>query len=146
MSTGDQAVRWQRRLDRDFPRGLLASWDDIKGGAGGPRYVYLCPRAEVTGMQGLNPVVMLPVPDWDKVVQPGAVASYQPEPGVSPRLVRVTFADGRSMTWGAGVSRAQAAATDGHRREARDHFAATGHSAWEPPGEEEPGDAGRGLP
>lgn len=85
-------------------------------------------------MSGLDPVVVLPVPDWQKVVQPGAVTAYLPVQR-SPKVVKVTFADGRSMTWGAGVSRAQAAATDEDRRAARDHFAATGRSVWASPEE-----------
>lgn len=145
MSTDGGAAKWQRRLDRDFPKGLLASWDDITGDAGGPKYVYLCPRPEVTEMQGLNPVVMLPVPAWDKVVQPGAVTAYQKVTGVSPLLVKVTFADGRSMSWGAGVNKAQAQVTDEHRRTAREHFAATGKSAWAPPPAEEETGAGSGV-
>lgn len=137
MSTEDQAVRWQKKFDRDYPKGLLATWDDLRTEDGNaPRHVYLCPRVEVTGMDGLNPVVMLPVPGWEKVVQPGAVESYQITQ-TSPKVAKVTFAGGRSMSWGAGVNKAQAQATDEDRKIALAEFARTGRSFWAHQPEEE---------
>lgn len=129
----EQARKWQHKLDMDFPRGLLAAWDDHKEKHGGPAFVYLVPRVEVVDMTGLDPVVFLPVPDFDKVVQPGTIAKYEQIQSRPCRLVQVTFGDGRTMSWSDGLTPRQVSETEEHRDMAMGHHALNGQSAWTPP-------------
>lgn len=92
--------QYQRRFDEDFPRGLLASWDD----PGGPEFTYPVPRVEVIAMRGLDPQVMLPVDDWAKTVE-GVVVSYRVDRTDPCLVARVIFrgSQDRHMLWSAGV-------------------------------------------
>jgi len=130
----EQARKWQHKLDMDFPQGLQAAWngkDDLSHGD--PMFVYLCPRVEVTGMEGLDPVVMLPVPDFDKVVQPGSITKYEKVQTTPCKVVEVTFSGGRTMAWSDGLTPLQMKQTEEHRDAAQAHHKAHGQSAWTPP-------------
>lgn len=90
---------WQDRLDREFPRGALCSWDY---GRGGHRVVYKVPRIVVTGEDGGYPVVALPS-DTGRLLGPWQVASYDDD-GHGPGLKRVTFERiTEPMTWSPAV-------------------------------------------
>lgn len=127
----EQGRRWQHKLDMDFPRGLLAAWNgraDLSHGD--PMFVYLCPRVEVVSMEGLDPVVFLPVPDFDKVVQPGSITKYEKVQSTPCKVVEVTFSGGRTMAWSDGLTPLQVQETEEHRDAAQAHHAAHGQSAW----------------
>lgn len=91
---------WQHRLDREFPHGVVASWND-----GNPRSAtYLIPRIHVTGVRDGLPVVWLAAfSGSDKVLGPWPVTAMT-TPSLHPRIVRVSFEDiDKEMTWSAGV-------------------------------------------
>lgn len=83
----DSVADWQHRLDREFPHGVVASWDD-----GDKRSaVYLLPRVYVTGVQGDYPVVWATAfAGSDKTLGPWPVTSYEIR-NIRPRLAVVTF-------------------------------------------------------
>lgn len=85
---------WQEKLDGEFPRGALCSWDY---GRGGQAVVYQVPRIVVASESGGYPVVLLPVPG--RLLGPWTVTSYERD-SRGPGLRRVTF-DGieAPMTW-----------------------------------------------
>lgn len=133
----EQARKWQHKLDMEWPRGLLATWEDGKSPDGTPAFVYVCPRVEVVGMSGLDPVVFLPVPDFDKVVQPGTISGYEQVQSKPCKVVQVTFGNGRQMDWSDGLTPRQVAESEDHRDAAMAHHATHGESAWTPPPEGE---------
>jgi hypothetical protein len=104
----EQLAGWQGKLDRAFPYGLVASWEDRQ-------VTYLVPRVVVTAMSGDSPVVWLPVfAGSDKVLGPLVLTSYD---RVSYKVAKVTFAGvGKSMTWYAGVSKLASHAMAGERQ------------------------------
>lgn len=95
----EQAQRWQQRFDKDFPDGLVASWVGAP-----PEHSYHFARVEVVAMHGLNPVVFMDDPEWQKNVT-GAVSSYSEVQHTPHLLASVTFEDTRrQMLWNAGLS------------------------------------------
>jgi hypothetical protein len=133
MTANALALKWQDKLDADFPKGLLAAWDDRPGTDGG--HVYLCPRPEVTGMAGLDPIIMMPCPGHDKVVQPGTISGYKEIQTTPCKLVQVTFGSGRTMAWSDGLTEAQVAHVADNRANAISLSEQAGESAWTPPPE-----------
>jgi len=132
----EQARKWQHRLDMDFPRGLLAAWNGKDDTGDRDPHVYLCPRIEVVGMHGLDPLVFLPVPDFDKVVQPGAIQKYERVQSSPCKVVEVTFAGGRTMAWSDGLTERQVQESEDHRDNAMELYKKAGQSAWTPPPED----------
>lgn len=128
----EQAGKWQRKLDADFPWGLLATWADRVSDIGGVMHVYVIPRAEVIGQRGLDPLVALPSPAHDKVIEPGIMVGYQVIQTSPCKLVKVTFANGRTMLWSDGLTEAQKKTNLDHRDSAIAVEAELGHSAWSP--------------
>lgn len=105
----EQTVKWQARLDRDFPRGAIAAWSGLTP----PPASYQIPRILVLRVVNDHPVVLLPVlTGSDKVLGPWQVSAYEVNHGVvtgplagTQRVVRVTFEeDSRTMTWNPRVT------------------------------------------
>jgi hypothetical protein len=92
--TDEQVARWQAKLDREFPYGLLAYFEERNHAN------YHVPRVVVTGMAGLDPVVWFPVYSGShKVFGPLQVLSYE-QFRSAPRAVRVRFDTiDQTMVW-----------------------------------------------
>lgn len=104
----DQVSRWQAKLDREFPSGMVAGF---RGGGSN----YLISRPIVVYMTGLDPVVWLPVfSGSEKALGPSRVVSYE-QVRNSPRAVRVMFENDLPMVWSAAVSPEAARAMAGER-------------------------------
>lgn len=96
MASDDQATRWQSRLDREFPRGLLATWEDDDT-------PYLVPWVQVQGMRGADPIVYF-TNDSGRWFGPVALTSYEQFQASPHRMVRVTMdGEDRAMVWCAAV-------------------------------------------
>ena len=105
----DLIAKYQAKLDREFPRGAVAAWQDK------PRTAYLIPRILVTGQRGLDPEIWLPVfAGSSKTLGPFRVLSME-QVQASPRAVAAAI-DGMDalLLLSAAVSEAagQAMATD----------------------------------
>jgi hypothetical protein len=82
----DLIARYQRKFDREFPHGALASWQDP-----GNAVTYLVPRVLVTGQRGLDPEIWLPVfAGSDKALGPFRVLSTE-EVQQGPHMVRLVL-------------------------------------------------------
>jgi hypothetical protein len=94
----DQVTRWQQKLDKEFPNGLVAHFE--RGTAN-----YFIARVAVTEMAGLDPVVWLPVfSGSEKSFGPWRVLSYEQVHSTPNRAVRVTFDNnGKPMVWSTAV-------------------------------------------
>lgn len=68
----DLREQWQAKLDKEYPAGAMLSWDDPDGADWVP-----CPRAEVAGMEGLDPVVRFPCYGFEKVLGPWQVLAVK---------------------------------------------------------------------
>jgi hypothetical protein len=105
-----QARRWQARLDAYFPHGMLtASAEDPYR-----RDCYVTPRPEVVRMSGLDPVVFLEFPVWDRNLS-GVVRGWEPLRSTPCHVVRVTFDMGKggqghdeTQLWSGNISPAHA--------------------------------------
>lgn len=86
MNPPETARRWQARLDRDFPRGILLS--SIRREAA--EHTFLSPRAEVTSVRGLDPVVFLDIPGHGRGFS-GVITGYNPVQSSPCRVVEVTL-------------------------------------------------------
>jgi hypothetical protein len=108
----DLIARYQAKLDREFPQGAVASWEDR-----GNTATYLIPRVLVTGQQGLDPEIWLPAfAGSTKTLGPFRVLSYQPVQS-HPYAVRVTLDNvDRPLLLNAGVSEEAARAMAGDRQ------------------------------
>jgi hypothetical protein len=84
---------WQHRLDRLFPNGAIASWNEDSPQA----TIYLIPRIYVVEVQGDKPVVwMSAFAGSDKTLGPWLVTNVAPLKA-SPFAANVTF-EGHSRT------------------------------------------------
>ncbi len=105
-------VKYQRKFDREFPRGAVASWQ------GDDRTAYLVPRVLVTGARGLDPEIWLPVfSGSNKTLGPFRVLSVQQVHGAL-HTVRVVLDSVQSpLLLSTGVSKeaARAMAADRQR-------------------------------
>lgn len=68
----DLREQWQKKLDKEYPHGAMLSWDDPDGADWVP-----CPRVEVAGMEGLDPVLRFPCFGFEKVLGPWQVLAAQ---------------------------------------------------------------------
>lgn len=104
-SPDESVTRWQGKLDRDFPHGLLASWSTGEDRES-PEGNYQVPRAEVVGTAGEWPVVALPSPAWGKTVTV-TLTSYeirQTKPCLVARVgVEAVAGSPAYMLWSAGL-------------------------------------------
>ena len=111
----DVVVKYQRKFDRDFPKGAVAFWQ------GDDRTAYLIPRILVTGQHGLDPEIWLPVfSGSDKTLGPFRVLAYEVNhgDGSGPRQDRLMLDNvDTPLLLNAGVSKeaAQAMAADRQR-------------------------------
>lgn len=114
MSGQELVTRWQRRVDREFPRGLIMRW------TGQDEPVYQVPWLQVTGAAGLDPVVTWLVHGVAKRFGPARVLSYA-EVQREPCLVVRVALEGvdLSMDWSAGVSDSLAAQMAADRAQAQ---------------------------
>lgn len=96
--TDEQVARWQEKVDREFPNGLVSYFE-------GGHVNYFIPRVTVTSMAGLDPVVWLPVFSGSvKTFGPSRVLSYE-QLRNPPRVVRVRFEnEKRAMVWSAALT------------------------------------------
>lgn len=84
MPPPDLVVKYQRKFDREFPAGAVASWQ-------GTRTTYMVPRILVTGQRGLDPEIWLPVfSGSDKTLGPFRVLGMQQVRRV-PHVIEVTL-------------------------------------------------------
>jgi hypothetical protein len=117
MEPPEQARRWQERFDRFFPDGcIIASAGKARG------YSYPVPRPEVIGLRGLNPVVFLDFPSWDRNML-GTLTSWEPLKDTPCKVVRVVLDMGgggqardEAMLWSSNISPAQRDALAPDRR------------------------------
>jgi len=111
----DVVVKYQRKFDREFPRGAVASWQ------GDDRTAYLIHRILVTGQHGLDPEIWLPVfAGSNKALGPFRVLAYEVNhgDGSGPREDRLVLDNVQSpLLLNAGVSEhaARAMAADRQR-------------------------------
>jgi hypothetical protein len=97
VTDDEQVARWQEKLDREFPSGLVSYFEPGKVN-------YFVSRVIVVRMAGLDPVVWLPVFSGSvKTFGPAQVLSYEQFRN-SPRAVRVRFDnEKRPMVWSAAL-------------------------------------------
>jgi hypothetical protein len=108
----DLIAQYQAKMDREFPHGAVASWDQP-----GSTVTYLVPRILVTGQHGLDPEIFLPVfAGSDKTLGPFRVLSMS-QAQRDPYMVRadVDGAQG-ALLLNAGVSPEAAAAMAADRQ------------------------------
>lgn len=93
--------KWQKRINKDFPRGLLMAWKGSENSESAPHYRIR--KVTVVAMEGFDPVVELRVFDVAKIFV-GQVTSYK-EVQSSPFMAEVKFQDIDSpMIWSANIS------------------------------------------
>lgn len=93
-----QVARWQEKIDREFPNGMVAAFVPGTGN-------YLIPRVTVVRMAGLDPVVWFPVfSESVKTFGPVQVLSYEQIRSSPHRAVKVKFDNMETMVWSAAVS------------------------------------------
>lgn len=93
--------KWQKRINRDFPKGMLMVWKGSENSESDP--VYRVWKINVVAMEGFDPVVELRVFDVAKIFV-GRVISYK-EIQEKPLMVEVKFDKyDRSMVWSANIS------------------------------------------
>ena len=102
-------------MDRDFPQGAVAFWQDKTNTA------YLVPRVLVTGQRGLDPEIYLPVfAGSNKTLGPFRVLSMQ-QVQSAPRALELTLdGEDRLLLLSAGVSEAVALAMAADRQQFTD--------------------------
>jgi hypothetical protein len=91
---GSNQARWQAKLDREFPNGLVQTHDTPDAPGIPVSWV------EVTGMAGLDPRVHIYAagvdrPDWANLV----ITSVEEVQSSPVRLCRVTFKTGQVKLW-----------------------------------------------
>lgn len=106
MNADAQIARWQRKLDHEFPQGALAAWDDPSRPDASS---YLVTRPEVTGMQGLDPVIRFPVLGPDKVLGPLRCLSWTETQTEPVRVVGLTLEGSRPLFLSTGLGKQQVA-------------------------------------
>jgi len=93
----DHQAAWSSRIAHDFPDGAVCTWDR----PGQSPVIYLIPRIEVTGTEGLDPLVRLVPLDMSRVLGPLRLVSYEPAPSPWPAGTRKVIFDNESdaMFW-----------------------------------------------
>jgi hypothetical protein len=103
----DHQASWSARIARDFPDGAVCTWDRT----GESPVIYMVPRIEVAGIEGLDPLVKLIPLDMSRVLGPLKLLSYSLAPGPwPPGTRRVTFDnEADAMFWNPKVPQAMKA-------------------------------------
>jgi len=97
----DTVNKWQKKIDRDFPDGLLMTWKDSEQSESAP--VYRIFKATVVDVKGFDPVIELRVFDVPKIFV-GQVMSYETIQD-KPLMVEVKFDNiDKPMIWSANIS------------------------------------------
>jgi hypothetical protein len=114
------ARRFQAKLDREFPHGVITGANSTDHGR---TTTLVSPRPEVVAMRGLNPVVFLDFPVYDRNLS-GTIIAWEPVRETPFRVVRVTMdLGGRDKLpdevslWSGNISEANAAAMEAERKE-----------------------------
>ena len=95
------ADKWQKRIDKSFPDGLLMAWKGSENSESAPHYRVW--KTSVVGMEGLDPVVELRVFDVPKTFV-GQIISYT-DVQEKPLLVEVVMEGfDKPMIWSANIS------------------------------------------
>jgi hypothetical protein len=93
--------KWQKRINRDFPNGLLMAWKGSENSESAPHYRIW--KISVVEMEGFDPVVELRVFDVNKTFV-GRVESYSKVQD-KPLMMEVKFSDlDTPMIWSANIS------------------------------------------
>lgn len=93
--------KWQSKIDRDFPNGLLMTWKGSENSESDP--LYRIWKIAVVGMEGFDPVVELRVYDIPKTFV-GRIVSYETIQD-KPLMIEVKFDDiDKPMIWSGNVS------------------------------------------
>ena len=93
--------KWQAKIKRYFPDGLLMTWKDSEQSESAP--VYRIFKVDVVAMEGFDPVIELKVFDVPKRFV-GRVVSYETIQD-NPLMVEVKFEDiDKPMIWSANIS------------------------------------------
>lgn len=97
----DTANKWQSKINRDFPNGLLMAWKGSETSESDPHYRVW--KITVVGMEGFDPILELQVFDVAKTFV-GRVTSYETIQE-NPLMVEVKFDDiEKPMIWSANIS------------------------------------------
>lgn len=95
------ADKWQKRIDKEFPDGLLMAWKGSERSESAP--VYRIWKITVVDMEGFDPVIELRVFDVAKTFV-GRVLSYN-QTQEHPRMVEVEFEGIETpMIWSGNIS------------------------------------------
>jgi hypothetical protein len=93
--------KWQKKINKDFPSGLLMAWKGSESSESDPHYRVW--KVTVVEMEGFDPVIELRVFDVAKTFV-GRVTKYETIQE-NPLLVEVIFEDiAKSMVWSANIS------------------------------------------
>lgn len=93
--------KWQAKINREFPNGLLMMWKGSEESESAP--VYRIFKANVLDVEGFDPIVELKVFDIPKRFV-GRVVSYETIQD-NPLMVEVKFEDiDTPMIWSANIS------------------------------------------
>lgn len=118
MEMPEQARRYQERIDKAFPHGVIMTADDESNGR---TESFGVPRPEVVGMRGLDPVVFVEIPTHHRNFS-GVIVAWEPVQESPCVVVKVTMdmgGDGQSrdevMRWSANLSAGMAASMHGDR-------------------------------
>jgi hypothetical protein len=107
MEAPELARKWQQRIDTAFPNGVIMTDDDESDGR---TVSFPVPRPEVVAMRGMDPVVFVEVPQFQRNFS-GVITSWE-QVQESPCLVVRVVMDlgeggngrGESMRWSANLS------------------------------------------
>jgi hypothetical protein len=95
------ADKWQARIKKDFPKGLLMTWKGSENSESAP--LYRVWKINVVDMEGFDPVVELRIFDVAKIFV-GRVTSYSKVQD-KPFMAEVKFENfDKAMIWSANIS------------------------------------------
>lgn len=113
MQSPEHARRWQERIDKTFPHGVLLTADDESDGR---TESFLVPRPEVVALRGMDPVVFIEIPQHHRNFS-GVIVSWEPVQESPCTVVKVTVDRGHAEQgrdemerWSANISAGAAAA------------------------------------
>jgi hypothetical protein len=113
------ARRYQDRIDKTFPRGVIISAEDERQGKSS--MTYAVPRPVIVSMHGFSPVVFLAIPENDRSMS-GTLAGWELVQEAPCKVVRVILDMGQRgrahdevQRWSANLSGTQARALSDER-------------------------------
>lgn len=97
----DTTDKWQKKIEKDFPDGLLMTWKGSENSESDP--IYRIWKITVVDMEGFDPIVELKVFDVSKTFV-GRVTSYETIQE-KPLMVEVKFEEiSKPMIWSSNIS------------------------------------------